>query len=136
MSRDNLVVFNIDPEVTSTAICHGERDLDPPLLANDKKMEACRISSSQEGQVSDSFLFVAYERDSTSGLLSNKSNCHQCNYGRKKSAWEASSQGAFCWLTAVALAAIQDKGFKLVEHLPYSPDLVLWGFYQFPKLKK
>ena len=35
----------------------------------------------------------------------------------------------------IAMAAIHDRGFKLVEHPPYSPDLAPSDFHLFPKLK-
>ena len=35
----------------------------------------------------------------------------------------------------IAMAAIHDYGFKLVEHPPYSPDLAPSDFHLFPKLK-
>lgn len=37
---------------------------------------------------------------------------------------------------AVAMAVIQEMGFELVEHPPYSPDLAPSDFYLFPRLKK
>lgn len=36
----------------------------------------------------------------------------------------------------VAMAAIKDAGFELVEHPPYSPDLAPSDFYLFPRLKE
>ncbi|CAG4977612.1 unnamed protein product [Parnassius apollo] len=37
---------------------------------------------------------------------------------------------------AVAMAAIQETGFELLEHPPYSPDLAPSDFYLFPRLKE
>lgn len=37
---------------------------------------------------------------------------------------------------AVAMAAIQESGFELLEHPPYSPDLAPSDFYLFSQLKK
>ena len=37
--------------------------------------------------------------------------------------------------SVIAMAAIHDYGFKLVEHPPYSPDLAPSVFHLFPKLK-
>lgn len=37
---------------------------------------------------------------------------------------------------AIAMAAIQEAGFELVEHPPYSPDLAPSDFYLFPRLKE
>ena len=37
--------------------------------------------------------------------------------------------------SVIAMAAIHDCGFKLIEHPPYSPDLAPPDFHQFPKLK-
>ncbi|XP_045453244.1 histone-lysine N-methyltransferase SETMAR-like [Melitaea cinxia] len=37
---------------------------------------------------------------------------------------------------AVAMAAIQETGFELLEHPPYSPDLAPSYFYLFPRLKE
>ena len=37
---------------------------------------------------------------------------------------------------AVAMAAIQEMGFELVDHPPYSPDLALSDFNLFPRLKE
>lgn len=34
------------------------------------------------------------------------------------------------------MAAIQDAGFELLEHPPYSPDLAPSDFYLFPRLKE
>ena len=34
------------------------------------------------------------------------------------------------------MAAIQQWGFELVEHPPYSPDLAPSDYYLFPKLNK
>lgn len=36
----------------------------------------------------------------------------------------------------VAMAAIKDAGFELMEHPPYSPDLAPSDFYLFPRLKE
>lgn len=36
----------------------------------------------------------------------------------------------------VAMAAIRDSGFELLEHPPYSPDLAPSDFYLFPRLKE
>lgn len=36
----------------------------------------------------------------------------------------------------VAMAAIKDAGFELVEHPPYSPNLAQSDFYLFPRLKE
>jgi histone-lysine N-methyltransferase SETMAR len=36
----------------------------------------------------------------------------------------------------VAMAAIQDAGFELLDHPPYSPDLAPSDFYLFPRLKE
>ena len=36
----------------------------------------------------------------------------------------------------IAMAAIHDCGFKLIEHPPYSPDLAPSDFHLFPKLKQ
>lgn len=36
----------------------------------------------------------------------------------------------------VAMTAIQDAGFQLMEHPPYSPDLAPSDFYLFPRLKE
>lgn len=38
--------------------------------------------------------------------------------------------------SAVAMAAIQQAGFELVDHPPYSPDLAPSDFHLFPKLKE
>ena len=38
--------------------------------------------------------------------------------------------------SVVAMAAINDCGFELVQHPPYSPDLAPSDFHLFPKLKK
>ena len=38
--------------------------------------------------------------------------------------------------SAVALTAIHDCGFPLVENPPYSPDLAPSDYYLFPKMKK
>ena len=38
--------------------------------------------------------------------------------------------------SVIAMAAIHDCGFKLIEHPPYSPDLVPSDFHLFPKLKQ
>ena len=37
--------------------------------------------------------------------------------------------------SVIAMAAIHDCGFKLIEHPPYSPDLAPSYFHLFPKLK-
>ena len=37
--------------------------------------------------------------------------------------------------SVIAMAAIHDCGFKLIEHPPYSPDLAPSDFHLFPKLK-
>lgn len=37
---------------------------------------------------------------------------------------------------AVAMAAFQECGFRIVEHPPYSPDLDPSDCYLFPKIKK
>ena len=37
--------------------------------------------------------------------------------------------------SVIAVAAIHDCGFKLIEHPPYSPDLAPSDFHLFPKLK-
>ncbi|XP_073527124.1 histone-lysine N-methyltransferase SETMAR-like [Phyllobates terribilis] len=37
---------------------------------------------------------------------------------------------------AVAMATIQEAGFELVEHSPYSPDLAPSDFFLFPRLKE
>lgn len=37
---------------------------------------------------------------------------------------------------AVAMTAIQETGFELLEHPPYSPDLAPSDFYLFPRLKE
>ncbi|CAJ0966195.1 unnamed protein product, partial [Ranitomeya imitator] len=37
---------------------------------------------------------------------------------------------------AVAMATIQEAGFELVEHPPYSPDLASSDFFLFPRLKE
>ncbi|CAK1592554.1 unnamed protein product [Parnassius mnemosyne] len=37
---------------------------------------------------------------------------------------------------AVAMAAIQETGFELLEHPPYSSDLAPSDFYLFPRLKE
>ncbi|GBP59877.1 hypothetical protein EVAR_44553_1 [Eumeta japonica] len=39
-------------------------------------------------------------------------------------------------LSAVAIAAIRDAGFEVLEHQPYSPDFVPSDLYLFPRLKK
>ncbi|CAH2103725.1 unnamed protein product [Euphydryas editha] len=36
----------------------------------------------------------------------------------------------------IAITAIRETGFKLLEHPPYSPDLVLSKFYFFSQLKE
>ena len=38
--------------------------------------------------------------------------------------------------SAVAMAAIQDAGFEILDHPPYSPDLAPSDFYLFPRLKE
>ena len=38
--------------------------------------------------------------------------------------------------STVAMAAINECGFELLEHPPYSPDLAPSDYYLFPKLKK
>jgi histone-lysine N-methyltransferase SETMAR len=38
--------------------------------------------------------------------------------------------------SSVAMAAIRDAGFEVLEHPPYSPDLAPSDFYLFPKLKE
>ena len=37
--------------------------------------------------------------------------------------------------SVIAMAAIHDCGFKLIEHPPYAPDLAPLDFHLFPKLK-
>ena len=37
--------------------------------------------------------------------------------------------------SVIAMAAINDCGFKLIENLPYSPDLAPSDFHLFPKMK-
>ena len=36
----------------------------------------------------------------------------------------------------VAMAAVHDCGFELVDHPPYSPDLAPSGYFPFPNMKK
>ena len=38
--------------------------------------------------------------------------------------------------SVVAMAAIHECGFKLVQHPPYSPDLAPSDFHMFPKKKR
>ena len=60
-------------------------------------------------------------KENRSGKLSLAMLFHQDNASAHKS--------------AVALAAIHDCGFQLVEHPPYSPDLAPSDYSLFPKLK-
>jgi len=39
-------------------------------------------------------------------------------------------------MSSQALATIQNAGFELLRHPPYSPDLTPSDFYLFPKLKE
>ena len=55
------------------------------------------------------------------GKLSGKVLFHQDNAAVHKS--------------TVAMAAIHDAGFELIEHPPYSPDLAPSDFYLFPNLE-
>ena len=36
----------------------------------------------------------------------------------------------------VAMSAVHDCGFELIDHLPYSPDLAPMDYFLFPNLKK
>ena len=38
--------------------------------------------------------------------------------------------------SVVAMVAVRDCGFELVDHLPYSPDLAPSDYYLFPNMKK
>ena len=38
--------------------------------------------------------------------------------------------------SVVAMAAVRDCGFELVDHPPYSPDLAPSDYFLFPNMKK
>ena len=157
MSRTNLALFDADPERFVTMDKTWVHHFQPETKQQSKqwKHHGSPAPKKAKSVISAGKVMVSVFRDSEGVLLIDYLSKGQTVTGSyyanllrqlrqkiKENRREKLSLGLLfhqenvpAHKSAVALAAIHDCGFQLVEHPSYSPDLVLSDYYLFPKLK-